>query len=56
MQFDDKIKEIVYKRFKNSIKPLSKNSLSDIVYEEVTYLIISSNIFFFLRREIKLKN
>ena len=50
---------MVYKRFKNSIKPLSKNSLSNIVYEEVNYLIMNefrSNLSLLSRQEIKLKN
>lgn len=33
--FQDKIKEMVYKRFKDSMDPMTKHSISDVVYEEV---------------------
>ena len=33
--FKDKIKEMVYKRFKDSMDPMKKHSISDVVYEEV---------------------
>jgi hypothetical protein len=33
--FKDKTTELIYKRFKNSMNPLKKNSISDVVYEEV---------------------
>ena len=33
--FKDKIKEMVYKRFKDSMDPMTKHSISDVVYEEV---------------------
>lgn len=33
--FNDKIKEMVYCKFKNSVDPMTKFSISDVVYEEV---------------------
>ena len=33
--FKDKIKEMVYKRFKDSMDPMTKHSISDVVYDEV---------------------
>ena len=42
IKFEDKLKDLVYKRVKDSINfaPHSKNSFSDIVYDEVYILIL----------------